>query len=168
MQPLTIRQLPIENTRALEWLTKAEQRLAACTPAQALEMLPAYLTMHFAAYGTEADNDFVNAIRLAAFRALEQGDQTVNQYLLYSQIRLALDRRDPEFFGDALRWFCRRTDFWHKRLSKAVLPDPDPDTVRQVSILLQADLFAYEGKNEPAFKHRLRTRYAHYLKAQQN
>lgn len=96
---------------------------------------------------------------LAAFAAYTRGDSNVNQYRLYRAIKAAFYRKDAAFFGAPLQWFCRRTALWHSRFVQPQMPVPDRDTLEQARLLLAADLYPYEGKNERTFKHRLAKHY---------
>ncbi len=158
---------------ARDWVNTVRTHIPTYSAGDALMLTDAYDLMHRIAFRRPADNEYLNSIRLAAFEARIHGDKTVDEYALYRTIRSAVLRGDTAFLGRPAKWMCLCTDRWHKRLSAmlshSVLaadahPAADYDTLQQAAILMEADLRAYEGSNQTAFKRRLSTRYRKYLR----
>ena len=131
----------------------------------ALEVIQPFDLVHRIAYGKAADVDFINKYTLKAFEARIHGDQTVNEYTLFRQIAVGLNRRDPAYLDRPLEWYTLSLDRWYK-----VFSDPKRshqpsvyDTIQQVNILLESYLWAYETRNQPIFKRQLFNRYRYLL-----
>ena len=169
-------------TRCRHWLTAVHDRMAHYTPGDALLLTDTYDIIHRLVHQQPADPSFLNPIRLRALEARIHGDTTVDEYTLYRVIDAAVRRRDPLFLGRPLHWLTLTLDRWYHRLKKQINSFPsggttasapfkiqnskskiplvsDYDTQMMVSLLLTADLSAYEGPRQAAFKQRLRTQY---------
>lgn len=153
------------RTVAKEWVKEIRLRIASMPVSDALEVIQTFDLVHRIAYGKAADVDFINKYTLKAFEARIHGDQTVNEYTLFRQIAVGLNRRDPAYLDRPLEWYTLSLDRWYKEFSGAERPRQLSvyDTIQQVNILLESDLWAYETRNQLIFKRQLFNRYRYLL-----
>lgn len=111
------------------------------------------------------DRTFVNGIILRAFDARIHGDKTVDEYMLYRAIHSRIIRKDKAFFDRPLRWLCLCNKCWYDEAiagyDKTDLATYD--IINRASILMDADLYAYEGRNQAMFKQHLAATTRRYL-----
>lgn len=147
--------------QAYDWVKAAERHFKTWPPGDALKLADAYELMHRIAFNLPANTDYVNKIVLQAFRAMLQGDTTVDQYILYKAIETRARRRDPAFLDAPLDWLSRTLAHWHaqakQRFAAASLTDDDIQSI--ATILLSADLTPFEGRNQLQFKRTLAAQY---------
>ncbi|MDE6489323.1 MAG: hypothetical protein K2L46_08590 [Paramuribaculum sp.] len=154
-----IRQLANRLVRKLDGL------IPAMPSGNALLLVSAYDLAHRLAYLEPADRRFINRTVLRAFDARIAGDNTVDEYALFHEIRRAVSRRDAEFLDKPLLWSCLREEQWHKEACDGFDRErlSEYDIINRVTILLECDLFAYEGRRQERFKKRLFDSHRHYL-----
>ena len=130
-----------------------------------MRLTDSYEFMHRIAFQCPAKPEELNKVKLAAFDAMIHGDKSVDEYVMFRAIRNAVRQRDKAFFDKPLTWSCISEERWHKeavsgfdrtRLS-------DYDIISRVTILLESDLYAYEGRNQDQFKKSLAEQYSYYL-----
>lgn len=163
--PLQSREANSVYTLAKGWLTTVDRHLRTMSPAEALQLADAYEIMQRIAYGQSVRSEEINRVRLEAFDAMIHGDKNVDQYIMFKAIRRAVGQREKAFLDKPLRWSCITEERWHKEaregFDRSVLSDYD--ILARVGILLESDLYAYEGRNQDLFKRRLATQHRHYL-----
>lgn len=148
---------------AKRWLDSVTPRMISFSPGEALSLVDTYDFMYRIACRQHADKDYLDKIRLAAFEACIHGDKSVDEYALYRAIGRAIHFKEKAFLGRPLQWFCLSTERWYKKLKASNESSSDYDTIQQVAILLEADLYAYEGRNAETFKQQLFERHRHCL-----
>ena len=154
-----------------DWLKAVRKQIDTMPVGDALKLLGTYDSVHRVAYGTPADPTFLNRYTMAAFESRIRGNKEVDPYVLYRQINAGIARRDPLYLGRPLQWSTTILDRWYKELSgnystfscghnssgkesdKAA--DSLYDRLQKASILMETDLWAYEGANQKAFKQQL-------------
>lgn len=162
-----VRRIAAEVVRSLDRL------MPAMTPADAFLIIDAYDLAHRLAYAAPADVDTLNAYVLRAFDAMLLGDNAVDRYDMFRTIRRAISRRDRAYFDRPLQWTVVVEEQWYRE-AKASLSSSahaaygkasatDYDIINRTAILLQSDLYAYEGSRQSAFKQALFARHRHYL-----
>lgn len=153
------------RTVAKEWVKEIRLRIASMSDSDALEVIHTFDLVHRIAYGKAADVNFINKYTLKAFEARIHGDQAVNEYTLFRQIAVGLNRRDPAYLDRPLEWYTLSLDRWYKEFSDSERPPQLPiyDTIQQVNILLESDLWAYETRNQSIFKRQLFNRHRYLL-----
>lgn len=153
------------RTVAKEWVKEIRLRIASMSVSNALEVIHTFDLVHRIAYGKAADVSFINKYTLKAFEARIRGDQTINEYTLFRQIAVGLNRSDPAYLDGPLEWYTLSLDCWYKEFSVPKRPRQLPvyDTIQQVNILLESDLWAYETRNQLIFKRQLFKRYRYLL-----
>lgn len=146
-------------------VNKLDKQLPQMTVAEAFNTLSAYDFAHRLAYRTPADRKFINKIALRAFDAMIHGDKTVDEYEMYRHIRRCVALRDKDYLDKPLKWTCISLEYWYKEASRAYEHSAltDYDIINRVNILLESDLYAYEGHNQHQFKHHLVEQHRHYL-----
>ena len=139
---------------AKDWLKAIRKNIDAMSEADALELLPSFDTLHRVAYGMAADSEFINRHVMAAFESRIRGNKDVDPYALYRQISAGLRRRDPIYFGRPLAWQTNILDRWYK---EAVSYNQEAiyDRIKKATILMETDLWVYEGAGQKAFKQNL-------------
>ena len=144
---------------------KLDNQLPQMTAAEAFSTLSAYDFAHRLAYRTPADRKFINKIALRAFDAMIHGDKTVDEYEMYRHIRRCVAQHDKDYFDKPLKWTCISLEYWYKEASRAYEHSAltDYDIINRVNILLESDLYAYEGHNQHQFKHHLCEQHRSYL-----
>lgn len=150
---------------AFDWVKIVEGRLNFYSVGDALKLTDAYDLMHRMAYNQPADKETINKIILKAFAALIHGDKDVDPYVLFKAIERHARHREQAFLDKPLTWTCRCLDEWHKQAVKGfdLTYLSDYDILSRVNILLDADLYAFEGHNQQKFKQRLAEQHRHYL-----
>lgn len=158
---------------AAELIRNLDRHMPSMTPANAFLIVEAYDLAHRLAYGTPADANRLNAYVLRAFDAMLHGDNAVDCYDMFRTIRRAIARRDRAYFDRPLQWTVLVEEQWYRE-AKASLSSSAPtgcakasvtdyDIINRTAILLQSDLYAYEGTSQTAFKQALFARQRHYL-----
>lgn len=144
---------------------KLDNQLPQMPVAEAFNTLSAYDFAHRLAYRTPADRKFINGFALRAFDAMIHGDKTVDEYEMYRHIRRCVALRDKDYLDKPLKWTCLSLEYWHKEASRAYEHSSltDYDIINRVTILLESDLYAYEGHNQHQFKHHLCEQHRRYL-----
>ncbi len=158
---------------AAEVICNLDRLMPSMTPADAFLLVDAYDLAHRLAYAAPADVDTLNAYVLRAFDAMLRGDNAVDRYDMFRTIRRAISRRDRAYFDRPLQWTVFIEEQWYRE-AKASLSSSAPagcgkgavtdyDIINRTAILLQSDLYAYEGSRQSAFKQALFARHRHYL-----
>ncbi len=154
-----------------DWLKAVRKQIDTMSVGDALKLLGTYDSVHRVAYCTPADPTFLNRYTMAAFESRIRGNKEVDPYILYRQINAGIARRDPLYLGRPLQWSTTILDRWYKELSGSYSTfsgghnrsgkggDKPADTLydrlQKASILMETDLWAYEGANQKAFKQQL-------------
>ena len=153
---------PLQSREAQRLMAEARSALDATgvelrtAPAgEALRLVDTYDLLHRLVRRTAAPAQLLDQTVLRAFAALQSGDKTVDQYDLYRAIRSRVERRNPQFLGAPLTWLAAKLQTWHKS-AKTAQPLPAYDKEQQRQLLSESDLTPFEGKNQAAFKSRLR------------
>ena len=154
-----------------DWLKAVRKQMETMPVGEALKLLGTYDSVHRVAYGIPADPTFLNRYTMAAFESRIRGNKEVDPYILYRQINAGIARRDPLYLGRPLQWSTTVLDRWYKELSGGYSTfsggqnrsgkggdnsaDSLYDRLQKASILMETDLWAYEGANQKAFKQQL-------------
>ena len=163
--PLQSREAKQIYQAAKAWTNTVKRQLLVMQPADALRLIDTYDFMHRIAFNCPAKVEELNKVKLAAFDAMLHGDKSVDEYIMFRTIRNAVRQRDKAFFDKPLTWSCIVEERWHK---EAILGFDhtrltDYDIISRVTLLLESDLFAYEGRNQDQFKKSLVEQHRHYL-----
>ena len=172
-----------------DWLKAVRKQIDIMPVGDALKLLGTYDSVHRVAYGTPADPTFLNRYTMAAFESRIRGNKEVDPYILYRQINAGIARRDPLYLGRPLQWSTTILDRWYKELSGSYAnqsgginnrskgstnlnegcrsfnggssnaSDTLYDRLQKASILMETDLWVYEGANQKAFKQQLYDKY---------
>lgn len=147
------------------WISNVRKQIDSYPVGKALALIDVYDLMHRVTYRRPADRGFVNGIILKALEAKIHGDRSVDEYELYRAIRSGIGRKDKAFFGRPLQWLCLTEESWYNEATKGYDRSrlSDYDIISRATILLETDLFAFEGSNQTAFKRRLINSTRHYL-----
>ena len=94
---------------------------------------------------------------LADFEARIRGDKSIDPYLLYRGINAGIAKRDPRYLGRPLQWSTSMLDRWYKDITGANTGSSLYDLLQKAAILMETDLWFYEGADQKAFKQRLFT-----------
>ena len=157
---------------SLQWIEKAEQSLPGYTPGEALETIVAYDFIHRLAYNAAPIPDLIDRHVLRAFEAMLQGDATINKFTLFRRITFGIRRKSPLYTGRPLKWQSHQLARWHKEIKNSMKNQRDinnpnnqsnKEDIEKISILLESDLFPFEGTNEVAFKQTLFSTHRHLL-----
>lgn len=142
---------------AKEWVSETNLRLSALSAGDALSVADCIGLVHPLAYGRPADEGPLNHHRLNAFEAYIGGDSSVDKYLLHRAVSRQVRLRDRQFLTRPLQWECTCTARWHSRFrhGRSSVRLSTLDTAECVASLLRSDLWAFETRNESAFKRRL-------------
>ena len=154
-----------------DWLKAVRKQIDIMPVGDALKLLGTYDSVHRVAYGTPADPTFLNRYTMAAFESRIRGNKEVDPYILYRQINAGIARRDPLYLGRPLQWSTTILDRWYKELSgsystfscgattvsREVEGATLYDNLQKAAILMETDLWFYEGANQKALKQRLFT-----------
>lgn len=155
-----------------QWIEKAEQSLPGYTPGEALETIVAYDFIHRLAYNATPIPDLIDRHVLRAFEAMLQGDPAINKFTLFRRISFGLRRKSPLYTGRPLKWQSHQLARWHKEIKNNLNHQGDinnpnnqsnKEDIEKISILLESDLFPFEGTNEVAFKQTLFSTHRHLL-----
>ena len=155
-----------------QWIEKAEQSLPGYTPGEALETIVAYDVIHRLAYNAAPIPDLIDRHVLRAFEAMLQGDSTINKFTLFRRITFGIRRKSPLYTGRPLKWQSHQLARWHKEIKNSMKNQRDinnpnnqsnKEDIEKISILLESDLFPFEGTNEVAFKQTLFSTHRHLL-----
>ena len=168
-----------------DWLKAVRKQRDTMPVGDALKLIDTYDSVHRVAYGTPADPTFLNRYTMAAFESRIRGNKEVDPYVLYRQINAGIARRDPLYLGRPLQWSTTILDRWYKELSGSYsnqsgginnrskgstnlntgccsfngeaskVADTLYDRLQKASILMETDLWVYEGANQKAFKQQL-------------
>lgn len=150
---------------ATAWISNVRKQIDSYPVGKALALIDVYDLLHRVTYRRPADRGFVNGIILRAFEARIHGDISVDEYVLYRAIRSGIGRKDKAFFGRPLQWLCLTEESWYNEATKGYDRSrlSDYDILNRAAILLETDLFAFEGSNQTVFKHRLLNSSRHFL-----
>lgn len=158
---------------AAEVVRNLDRLMPSMTPANAFHIVEAYDLAHRLAYATPADANTLNAYVLRAFDAMLHGDNAVDRYDMFRTIRRAIARRDRAYFDRPLQWTVLVEEQWYREAKAALSSSAhaaygkasvtDYDIINRTAILLQSDLYAYEGSRQTAFKQALFALHRHYL-----
>lgn len=150
---------------AKKWVQEIDSRISGLSPAEALDAMAYYDIMHRIAYCKPPYPETINRPVIRAFEAYIRGDKSIDQYDLFRYISSGVQRRDKAYFGRPLQWRSICLERWHRQFLYGASLDQlnDYDTLQRVTILLESDLWAFETRNETAFKERLFNAYRHYL-----
>lgn len=150
---------------ATAWISNVRKQIDAYPVGKSLALIDVYDLLHRVTYRRPADKGFVNGIILKALEARIHGDRSVDEYVLYRAIRSGINRKDKAFFGRPLQWLCLTEESWYNEAVKGYDRSrlSDYDILNRATILLETDLFAFEGSNQTAFKRRLLNSLRHYL-----
>lgn len=144
---------------------RLNDRMPEMAVADAFAVVPAYDFVHRIAYMVPAEAKYLNGFVLKAFDAMLHGDKSVDEYEMFRRIRQAIARRDPAYFDKPLQWSCITEDYWYKEAAgdKTGIGLSDYDIVSRAAVLIEIDLYAYEGRAQDQFKQTLFSRHRHYL-----
>lgn len=150
---------------ATVWISNVSKQIDSYPVGKALALIDVYDLLYRVTYQRPADRGFVNGIILKALEARIHGDKSVDEYELYRAIRSGIGRKDKAFFNRPLQWFCLTEESWYNEAVKGYDRSrlSDYDILNRAAILLETDLFAFEGSNQTAFKRRLLNSTRHYL-----
>lgn len=150
---------------ATVWISNVRKQIDAYPIGKALALIDVYDLLYRITYQHPADRNFVNGIILKALEARIHGDRSVDEYVLYRAIRSGIGRKDKAFFDRPLQWLCLTEESWYNEAVKGYDRSrlSDYDILNRATILLETDLFAFEGSNQTAFKRRLLNSTRHYL-----
>lgn len=150
---------------ATVWISNVRKQIDSYPVGKALALIDVYDLLHRVTYRRPADRGFVNGIILRAFEARIHGDISVDEYVLYRAIRSGIGRKDKAFFDRPLQWLCLTEESWYNEAVKGYDRSrlSDYDILNRAAILLETDLFAFEGSNQTAFKRRLLNSTRHHL-----
>lgn len=144
---------------------KLDQVMPRMSTAKAFMIVSAYDFAHRLAYLVPANQSTLNKYILNAFNAMLHGNKEINEYAIFREIRRRLSTHDKEYFDRPLQWLCHCEQRWHKEAANRFENTnlSDYDILSRVNILLESDLFAYEGNRQQQFKQQLFEQYRHYL-----
>ena len=147
------------------WVNAVKKQMLLMPLSELLRLVDVYEIMHRIAFRCSANTEELDRIKLAAFDAMIHGDKKVDEYIMFRVIRNEVSKRNKAFFDKPLTWSCISEERWHKEavegFDRTVLTDYD--IISRVTILLESDLFAYEGRNQDQFKQYLADEHRHYL-----
>ncbi len=149
---------------AREWVGRVEDSIGSMSAGDALTVITVFDLIHRIGYNVPAKNVYIDKYKLGAFEAYIHGDMTVDQYTLYDAISYEVGRRNRMYLGRPLDWQTLCLDRWHKnfRTGTGASRQSDYDTVRQITALLSADLWAFEP-DQNTFKRTLVANHMHLL-----
>lgn len=163
---------PLQSREAIQiyqtakgWTNTVKRQLMVMQPADALKLIDTYEFVYRIAFQCPVKTEELNKVKLAAFDAMIHGDKAVDEYLMFRVIRNAVRQRDKAFFDKTLTWSCIAEERWHKEAARGFDHTrlTDYDIISRVTLLLESDLLAYEGRNQDQFKKSLVERHRHYL-----
>lgn len=144
-------------SEAKRWADKVKTHINLYSAAEALALTDIIDLMHRIAYQQPADRALINGIIFKAFDARIHGEKTVDEYMLYRAIRAGIARKDKAFLDRPMQWLCLCNKCWYDEAVKGYGQSglSSYDIISRATILMEADLLAYEGRNQTAFKRRL-------------
>lgn len=150
---------------AKEWVDTVKMRLRSMSPADAVRVIDAYEIMYRIANRTSVKPDEIDRVKLTVFDAMIRGDRNVDEYIMFRLIRKAVCQRKKAFLDKPLKWSCLREDQWYKEAKAGFyrIKLSDYDILNRASILLESDLYAFEGSQQLNFKRKLFNSTRHYL-----
>ncbi len=150
---------------AIKIVNNLDNVMPRMTVADAFRVLPAYDLAYRFGYMTEPSAKTIDRYTLAAFDSMLRGNKEIDQYAMYRAIAQGLRRRDAAYFDKPLTWLTTVEGQWYTESKQGfdTTALPTYDIHNRVSILLSADLMAYEGRNQSTYKQSLLTRYHPYL-----
>lgn len=142
-----------------------DSRMPLMSIADAFMTVNTYDFAYRLAYSTSADRKFLNIYVLKAFDAMVHGNKEVNEYAMFREIRRAVSRRDKSYFDKPLYWSCISLERWYREAIHGYEQSglSDYDILNRVTILLESDLYAFEGLDQIKFKKRIFEQHRHYL-----
>lgn len=156
---------------------RLDEQMPRMTVADALLTVMPYDMIHRLAHATPADPKVVNRYILSALDAKIHGDKVVDEYELFRHIRAGIMRRDKAYFDKPLIWYGLSLERWYNEALRGYEgtashssnePDSqsrlsDYDIISRVTLLLESDLYSYEGRSQATFKQTLVDTHRHYL-----
>lgn len=158
---------PAAYTRALlpkakAWIKKIEDSVALVPADGLVAALEGFDMLHRIAFGCPASGDFTGRCYMAAFEARAAGGRSVADTDLFRAVAERLHQRDKAFFGRPMLWYVDTLERWHKACCRtgAFSGIPLHTALRQADLLLNEDLFAFEGSRQEILKQNLAAHYA--------
>lgn len=152
------------------WVNTVKKQMLTMSPGESLRLIDIYEIMHRIAFSASPNAEETNKIKLAAFNAMIHGDKNVDEYIMFRVIRNEVRKRNKAFYDKPLTWSCLAEERWHKQavdgFDRTTLSEYD--IISRITILLENDLYAYEGHNQDKFKQRLFEKYKHNLETYVN
>ncbi len=151
---------------AENWIYGVESTIDSLPPAEQLRALMKFDAVHRIAFRKKASDSFIGKHLLSIFDARIHMDRSIDDHLLFRMITDAVEnRRDKAFFDKPLMWQSLTLEKWYRQFRSGTgLEDlSERDIAERVSILLETDLWAFDPRNQSAFKHHLLTTYRPYL-----
>lgn len=150
---------------ATDWVNTVKARIALYSPGDAMKMTEIYDLMHRIAFMRPADRGFLNNIVVRAFDAMIHGDKNVDKYIMFKLIRRAARQREKALFDKPLKWSCISLNDWYRQSINGFdqVKLSDYDILSRVNILLESDLYAYEGHQQLQFKRHIIEQYHYFL-----
>lgn len=147
------------------WVNTVQSPLLSMSPSDAVRVIDTYEVMYRIANWTSVKPIEIDNVKLTAFEAMIHGDKNVDEYVMFRLIRKAIRQREKVFLGKPLKWSCLKEDQWHKKAKKGFdhTKLSDYDILNRASILLESDLYAFEGSPQLDFKRQLFNTTRHYL-----
>lgn len=155
---------PLQSKEAVDiyqaakgWVNSVKKHIPILPPSQSLRLVDIYEIMHRIAFWKSPNAEETTGIKLTAFNAMIHGDKDIDEYIMFRVIRNAVRQRNKAFFDKPLTWSCMVLEQWHKEATEGFdrTKLSDYDITSRVQILLESDLYAYEGHNQEQFKQRL-------------
>lgn len=127
------------------WVDKVSRHFQCYSPGEALSILSSFDVLHRVVYLQPADKNTTNQIKKEALDAYIHGDKSVDVYDLYEAIGVELRSHNIAFIDRPLAWSSEALGRWYRNFSsgKSAMSQSPYDTMRQVRILLDEDLFAF-------------------------
>lgn len=148
---------------ARQWINALIPRLHGMHSGDTLTVLSSFDIIHRIGFNTPADPGITAGHTLSAFNAYIRGDRSIDIYTLFRAISQEILKRDRTFLDKPLRWNGICIESWYKNFSTTANGLTDYDTLQQINILLDENLFAFEAGNQQQFKQRLINANRHYL-----
>lgn len=162
---LQSREAAVIYQTAKEWVNVMKARLEAMRPSDALMVIDSYEIMYRIANWTSRRPCEIDRVKLAAFDAMIRGDKRVDEYMMFRVIRRAISQSERVFFDRPLTWSCIKESQWYTEAKSGfdTTKLSDYDILCRTTILLESDLFAFEGNQQLDFKRQLFDITRHYL-----
>lgn len=154
----------LKNTAKI-WVTEVERSIDSLSAGDALIVIGCFDAVHRVAFNRVAKEEYLNQYKLNAFEAYIHGDSSVDQYMLQRSISQEIRHRNSAFLDRPLQWESLCIDCWYGQFKYGRCIDriSDYDTIQRVTSLLDADLWAFETRNETRFKQSLFVNHRHYF-----